>query len=57
MAIPADRIEETLKSKDFLSYISDIQSDLSHPLYLYASHFKEEHRRLVLKDSSFNINI
>lgn len=57
MAIPADCIEETLKSKDFLSYISDIQSDLSHPLYLYASHFKEEHRRLVLKDSSFNINI
>lgn len=57
MAIPADRIEETLKSKDFLSYISDIQSDLSHPLYLYASHFKEEHRQLVLKDSSFNINI
>ena len=57
MAIPADRIEEALKSKDFLSYISDIQSDLSHPLYLYASHFKEEHRQLVLKDSSFNINI
>ena len=57
MAIPADRIEEALKSKDFLSYISDIQSDSSHPLYLYASHFKEEHRQLVLKDSSFNINI
>lgn len=57
MAIPADRIEEALKSKDFLSYISDIQSDLSHPLYLYASYFKEEHRQLVLKDSSFNINI
>lgn len=57
MAIPADCIEEALKSKDFLSYISDIQSDSSHPLYLYASHFKEEHRQLTLKDSSFNINI
>lgn len=57
MVIPADDIDSTFKSKDFINYVLDIQTDISHPLYPYAIHFKDENNRLVLISDSFGIHI
>lgn len=57
MAIPADKIEAALTNKEFLSYMSDIRNDVSHPLYTYAIQFKEENQQLVLKENYFDISV
>ena len=57
MVIPADDIDTTFKSQDFINYVLDIKTDISHPLYPYAIHFKDENDRLVLISDSFGIHI
>lgn len=57
MAIPADKIEAALTNNEFLSYMSDIRNDVSHPLYTYAIQFKEENQQLVLKENYFDISV
>ncbi|UCN00922.1 ATP-binding protein [Sulfurimonas sp. SWIR-19] len=57
MAITAEDIKNTLKSKNFINFFRDILSDKKHSLYEFASQFKIKNRKIQYKKQQLDLKL
>lgn len=57
MAISASEIQDTLKSKDFISFFKNILRDKKHSLYQFASQFKVKNTKIEYKKKHLDLEL
>jgi len=57
MAITAEDIKNTLKSKNFMDFFRDILSDKKHSLYEFTSQFKIKNRKIQYKKKQLDLKL